>query len=42
MKGVIKGQPGLVQGPYPKTLEELTQPIELLDGKKLLFLPSAI
>jgi general secretion pathway protein G len=37
-KGVIKEPPALGQGPWPKTLEELTKPIELLDGKKLRFL----
>jgi general secretion pathway protein G len=39
-KGVIKEPPALGQGPYPKTLEELTKPIELIDGKKLRFLTS--
>jgi general secretion pathway protein G len=37
-KGVIQAPPGVGQGLYPKTLEELTKPIELLDGKKLRFL----
>lgn len=37
-RGVIKAAPSLGQGPYPKTLEELTKSIELIDGKKLLFL----
>jgi general secretion pathway protein G len=37
-KGVIKAPPAVGQGLYPKTLEELTKPIELLDGKKLRFL----
>lgn len=36
--GVIKEPPSLGQGPYPKTLVELTKPIELIDGKKLRFL----
>jgi hypothetical protein len=35
---VIKEPQAPGQGPYPKTLEELTKPIELIDGKKLLFL----
>src|SRR3977135_4117081 len=35
-KGVIKDPPSPGQGPYPKTLEELTKPIELIDGKKLM------
>ncbi len=34
-KGVIKEPPSIGQGPYPKTLDELTKPIELIDGKKL-------
>jgi len=38
MKGVIKAPLAIGQAPYPKTLEELAKPIELLDGKKLRFL----
>jgi general secretion pathway protein G len=38
MKGVIKIPPKFGQGEYPKDLEELTKPIELLDGKKILLL----
>ena len=37
-KGVIKEPPSLGQGPYPKTLIDLTKPVELIDGKKLRFL----
>lgn len=37
-KGLIKEPPSLGQGPYPKTLDELAKPIELIDGKKLQFL----
>ena len=37
-KGVIKEPPSLGQGPYPKTLDELTKSIELIDGKKMMFL----
>ncbi len=38
VRGVIKEPPSLGQGDYPKTLDELTKPIELIDGKKVLFL----
>jgi general secretion pathway protein G len=36
--GKIKTPPELGQGDYPKTLEELTKPVELLDGKKMVLL----
>jgi general secretion pathway protein G len=36
--GVIKAPPQFSQGAYPRTLEELTKPVELIDGKKLVFL----
>ena len=38
VKGVIKAPPSFGQGEYPKTLEEMTKPVELLDGKKVVFL----
>lgn len=34
----IKSPPDLNQGEYPKTLDELTKPIELNSGKKVLLL----
>jgi general secretion pathway protein G len=37
-RGLVKAQAALLQGTYPKTLDELTKPVELLDGKKLLLL----
>jgi prepilin-type N-terminal cleavage/methylation domain-containing protein len=37
-KGVLKQPASIGQGQYPKTLDELAKPIELLDGKKLRFL----
>jgi general secretion pathway protein G len=36
--GVIKAPPQFGQGAYPRTLDELTKPVELIDGKKLVFL----
>ncbi|MBV9492631.1 MAG: general secretion pathway protein GspG [Acidobacteria bacterium] len=37
-RGIIKQPPDLGQGDYPKKLEDLTKPIELLDGKKVVLL----
>lgn len=36
--GKIKTPPELGQGDYPKKLEDLTKPVELLDGKKMVLL----
>ena len=36
--GGIKELPNLEQGPWPKTLEELTKPIELNSGQSMRFL----
>ena len=36
--GAIKKPPDLGQGEYPKTLDELTKPIELNNGKKMRLL----
>src|SRR5712691_9801867 len=36
--GVIKGVRELRQGPYPKNLDELATPIELIDGKRVQLL----
>src|SRR5438067_1818727 len=42
-RGLMKGQVDPVQGPYPKTLQELTENVELLDGRKIKLLrPSDI
>ncbi len=42
-RGLVKAQVDPVQGPYPKSLDELTQNIELLDGRKIKLLrPSDI
>jgi general secretion pathway protein G len=38
LKGQIKAQVAILQGTYPKTLIELTKPIELIDGRKLVLL----
>jgi general secretion pathway protein G len=37
-RGQMKTAPELSQGDYPKDLEELTKPIELMDGKKAVLL----
>ncbi|HEV7921215.1 MAG TPA: prepilin-type N-terminal cleavage/methylation domain-containing protein [Thermoanaerobaculia bacterium] len=37
-RGQIKTPPELGQGEYPKKLEDLTKPVELLDGKKMVLL----
>ncbi len=37
-KGVIKKTPDIRQGMYPKRLEDLARPIDLLDGKKMRLL----
>jgi len=37
-KGLIKEPPSPGQGPYPKTLDELIKPIELIDSKKVTLL----
>ena len=37
-RGQIKTPPELGQGDYPKKLEDLTKPTELLDGKKMVLL----
>jgi general secretion pathway protein G len=37
-KGLIKSMAALGSEGYPKELEELTQPVELIDGKKLVLL----
>jgi len=36
--GGIKELPSLEQGPWPKTLEELTKPVELNSGQSIRFL----
>ncbi|HYM61576.1 MAG TPA: prepilin-type N-terminal cleavage/methylation domain-containing protein [Thermoanaerobaculia bacterium] len=38
LKGQIKEQAARDQGTYPKTLAELSKPIELVDGRKLVLL----
>ena len=38
LKGLIKKPPVLGQDMFPKDLEELTKPIELLDGKQVVLL----
>jgi general secretion pathway protein G len=38
LKGLIKKPPVIGQDIYPKDLEELTKPIELLDGKHIVLL----
>ena len=38
IRGQMKAAIDLEQGPYPKTLEELTKPIEMMDGKKIVLL----
>ncbi|HKO55743.1 MAG TPA: prepilin-type N-terminal cleavage/methylation domain-containing protein [Thermoanaerobaculia bacterium] len=37
-KGQMKTAPELSQGDYPKKLEDLTKPIELMDGRKAVLL----
>ncbi|MCU1347544.1 MAG: prepilin-type N-terminal cleavage/methylation protein [Acidobacteria bacterium] len=37
-KGLIKSQIAILQGTYPKSLEELSKPIELIDGKTIVLL----
>jgi len=37
-KNLIKEQVAILQGTYPKTLEELTKPINLIDGKTMVLL----
>jgi general secretion pathway protein G len=34
----IKAPPDIAQGEYPKSLEDLTKPVELTNGKKIRFL----
>jgi prepilin-type N-terminal cleavage/methylation domain-containing protein len=38
LKGVLKERPKIGQDIYPKDFDELTKPIELIDGKKVLLL----
>ncbi len=38
IRGVIKAPPKFGQGEYPQTLDELSKPIELIDGKRVLYL----
>jgi general secretion pathway protein G len=38
LKGLIKEPPKIGQNVYPRDFEELTKPVELLDGKKILLL----
>ena len=37
-RNLIKDPPALKAGDYPKDLETLTKPVELMDGKKVLLL----
>lgn len=37
-RGLVKAPSDLLQGNYPKTLEELEKPIELVDGRRLRLL----
>lgn len=38
LKGLIKAPPDIGQAEYPKSLDDLTKPIELIDGKKVVLL----